>query len=55
MSSEIEETSPTAKDRLTGAVLLSACLGLLWVYAEAQLGYTVRFLFEIWVYLDRIL
>lgn len=39
---------------LAGGVLLVSSLYLLSVYAEGQLEHTVRFLFEILVYADRI-
>lgn len=52
-------SSPTERRRairswLAGGVLLATSLYLLAVYAEGQLRHTVRFLFEILVYRDRI-
>ncbi len=46
---------PRLTDWLVGGGLLAAALGLLSIYAEGQLTHTVRFLFELVVYRDRIL
>lgn len=49
------ERPGTFKDWLSGSALLASGLYLLAIYAEGQLGHTVRFLFELLVNLDRIL
>lgn len=48
------ERPPGIRSWLAGGLLLAASLYLLSVYAEGQLGHTVRFLFEVLVYRDRI-
>ncbi len=55
MSSTNDRRPAWLADWISGSLLLTAGLALLWVYAEGQLNHTVRFLFELIVYCDRIL